>query len=564
MNVFILVIAIFLRMASSLYKTLRPTTLASNFRHNTISIYRLSFHLDHAWDRIHSFNGFDFARRIFLETHAWYFFSTWLFTFSVLRFVRTLLRTWTFFARLAQDELLRHATRSQRLKDPGESALDDLMWDNFDNPECARYKRREQRRLRKHHKKYLVHSMSNIMDIYDIFRNGGLRHFNIGNGWFIRFCIGMSCIRHILGMECYDNSSTSPNIAGWDWTGRPPGTLYEHALSMAVAFIIVVVSFSLTTFSATMKLRSRSEKGAAAAFLRRWIIANLPIERPLFVGFLIGLYRWWICTGSLSTLAYIVLFIGLLDWLHAACNFNMTKAIVSFPGWLLRMYNTWTEPPPRKRFRIHRRSKRGKRFRRFAHCTVFNVDKRTPSTFVTDFGDTPGATIICNNSANIHICNDANLFKSMLPADASKVVATIGGQCNFPKGIGTVTWTWTDDEGTEHTFDVDGVHYFPRSPVNILGVTAFAAQLNDEDATGIDTKWKKSRFYWKGGHSRTINHPENNLPELPLVYNASNNAFFSYLEKCESRNNDTVHFSHSACHSVSNLSPHRRDRDNSF
>ena len=144
----------------------------------------------------------------------------------------------------------------------------------------------------------------------------------------------------------------------------------------------------------------------------------------------------------------------------------------------------------------------------------------------------------------------------MLPADASKVVATIGGQCNFPKGIGTVTWTWTDDEGTEHRFDVDGVHYFPRSPVNILGITAFAAQLNDEDATGIDTKWKKSRFYWKGGHSRTINHPENNLPELPLVYNASNNAFFSYLEKCESRNDDAVHFSHSACHSVSDQCTH--------
>ena len=554
MNSLILIFAIFLRMASTIYKTFRPTNLLSNFKSNFTSVYRLSFQVDRIWDSMNQFDGFEYTKHLFLDTHAWYFYCTWRLLLSTSSLFASLRRAWVLCTRVLQHEFLRHSTRAQRLKDPGERARDKFNWDNYENPMCAKSRRREQRRLRKHHKRYLVHSMSNVMDVYDIFRHGGLRHFNIGNGWFIRFCVGMNCIRHIFGLKLCDEFITPPRIHSWSWTDRPPDTLHEHLFSTIAALLIVVASFSITTFLASMKLRSQSKAGAVTSFFRRQIIEMLPIERPLFIGFLISLFRWWTGVGNLTTLIHITLAVGILDLLHAKCDFNLTEATFSFPGWLFRVFKTWNEPPPRRR--IHRRRKQTKTTKRSAHCTVFNVDKRVPSTFLCDFEDTSGPTVICDNSANIHICNDSNLFKSMVPADASKVVATIGGQCNFPKGIGTVTWTWTDNIGHEHTFDVEGVHYFPSSPVNILGVTAFATQLNDEEETGIDTKWKRSRFYWKGGHSRTIYHPPNNLPELPLIYNATNNAFFSYIERCESRNNDSVHFSHSACHSVSDKCTH--------
>ena len=127
-----------------------------------------------------------------------------------------------------------------------------------------------------------------------------------------------------------------------------------------------------------------------------------------------------------------------------------------------------------------------------------------PVTYLVDFDNTAAATIFCDNSANIHICNDKSMFESIVSAITSELVATIGGQINVPAGIGTATWSWKDNLDIVHTHHIEQVHYFPGSPVNILGITAFGKQLNDEETTGIDTEWKTSRFYWKGGHERLI------------------------------------------------------------
>ena len=62
--------------------------------------------------------------------------------------------------------------------------------------------------------------------------------------------------------------------------------------------------------------------------------------------------------------------------------------------------------------------------------------------------------------------------------------------------MGTVQWKWADDNGKMHEHDIHGVLFFTASPINILSVTAFAAQLNDEEGTGIDTKQRRSSFYW--------------------------------------------------------------------
>ena len=71
---------------------------------------------------------------------------------------------------------------------------------------------------------------------------------------------------------------------------------------------------------------------------------------------------------------------------------------------------------------------------------------------------------------------------------------------------------------TSHTRVRSGTFYFfPASPVNILSVTKFADQLNDDDGTGIDTKCSHSTFYWDNNkYRRTVRHPASNLPELPI------------------------------------------------
>ena len=57
--------------------------------------------------------------------------------------------------------------------------------------------------------------------------------------------------------------------------------------------------------------------------------------------------------------------------------------------------------------------------------------------------------------------------------------------------------------------------YFPESPVNILSVTKFADQLDDDQGTGIDTQ-KKSLYplMEENQHRRTIHHAASNLPEM--------------------------------------------------
>ena len=111
-----------------------------------------------------------------------------------------------------------------------------------------------------------------------------------------------------------------------------------------------------------------------------------------------------------------------------------------------------------------------------------------PSSDLLDFDNTAVPTVIADNSANICICNDKNMYETFRPASVSKVVATIGGQNNVLGGIATIMWCWKDDKGKEHTHRIHNVHYFSSSQVNILGITAFAKQLDDTVSTGIDTR----------------------------------------------------------------------------
>ena len=129
--------------------------------------------------------------------------------------------------------------------------------------------------------------------------------------------------------------------------------------------------------------------------------------------------------------------------------------------------------------------------------SVLNIDNRTDrsSRRNTFTFDSDSSTVICDNSANVHICNDKGMFIGDLRPANNQTVATIGGKSNVPGDIGTVQWTWRDDDGTSYKILVQDVLFFPASPINILSVTSFANQLGDDFGTGCDTKRHTSRFY---------------------------------------------------------------------
>ena len=148
--------------------------------------------------------------------------------------------------------------------------------------------------------------------------------------------------------------------------------------------------------------------------------------------------------------------------------------------------------------------------------SVLNVDERCRSRDMLQH-DTDLSTMVCDNSANVHICNQRNMFVGDIRTVSNQQVATIGGKGHQPSGIGTVKWIWRDNFGKSHEYLVDDVLFFPQSPINILSVTCFARQLDDLTGTGIDTKQLRYRFYWDSNKfSLTIQHPPSNLPEISI------------------------------------------------
>ena len=87
---------------------------------------------------------------------------------------------------------------------------------------------------------------------------------------------------------------------------------------------------------------------------------------------------------------------------------------------------------------------------KMAFTSVFNVDEKVKQCANNSLFDTDANFVVCDNSANTHICNSKDMFVSFRPI-TSGMVATIGGKLNRPSGIGTVKWTWKDDNSAPHT-----------------------------------------------------------------------------------------------------------------
>ena len=123
-------------------------------------------------------------------------------------------------------------------------------------------------------------------------------------------------------------------------------------------------------------------------------------------------------------------------------------------GWL--SYRRHGRPPWRK----------GKK-KFHVHNSVLNLGSKSQTSSMSF--DTDSSTCVCDNSANVHICNHKSMFDGPLTKTDKHYVATVGGVKNSASGMGTVRWSWRDDNGKTHSQDIKNVLFFPESPVNILG-----------------------------------------------------------------------------------------------
>ena len=205
----------------------------------------------------------------------------------------------------------------------------------------------------------------------------------------------------------------------------------------------------------------------------------------------------------------------------------------------LKTKKAWVRMKTRKK---HKESPRSKHWSRtlLVLATVCNIDEKAAQTSLnTSYFDSDTSMVICDNSANTHICNDKRMFTDYRDAVTTTHVATIGGRNSKPAGIGTVKWTWTDDAGNSHTHHLKDVLHFPTSPVNILSITELAKALNDDKRTGIDTKRMYSRFYWDSNkYQKTFKHSSSNLPEMAI--NEGISSFSWFTRACARKFNDHI------------------------
>ena len=88
--------------------------------------------------------------------------------------------------------------------------------------------------------------------------------------------------------------------------------------------------------------------------------------------------------------------------------------------------------------------------------------------------------MVCDNSANIHIFNNRDMFVTFNETTAG-LVAKIGGELYQPAEIWMVKWTWKGDGGAVHTEQLKNKLYIPMSTINIMSVTGLAKKFNKKE-----------------------------------------------------------------------------------
>jgi hypothetical protein len=90
----------------------------------------------------------------------------------------------------------------------------------------------------------------------------------------------------------------------------------------------------------------------------------------------------------------------------------------------------------------------------------------------------------------------------------NRVIKGYGGVRHFQLWTGTLVWTWDDDEGKSHTFNIPNSYYIPEGKIRLLSPQHWAQQCKGKDkwgGAGETTTAIRTTLFWNGSESkRTI------------------------------------------------------------
>ena len=173
--------------------------------------------------------------------------------------------------------------------------------------------------------------------------------------------------------------------------------------------------------------------------------------------------------------------------------------------------------------------------------------------------DSDDIQCILDNSENAHIWAILADFipgtlRRFLPNPETGVL-TIGGSNQFLHSIGDIKVSWLNSLVTAVQYILKDAIYFPDSSVNIISVTAFMDQLEDDEGTWVMTKRRHSVFTWDfGKHSIEMIHPATRLPTIRVNQSFSGfKSFCTFLSKAgvvSSRQNVAYASQYTLCNEV--------------
>ena len=136
--------------------------------------------------------------------------------------------------------------------------------------------------------------------------------------------------------------------------------------------------------------------------------------------------------------------------------------------------------------------------------------------------DADSDTIVVDNSANCiiwrHKRNFVQSTYTKLDPSLRPNISTASGP-GSPVAIGDLNLGWYDDSGQYHNFVLKNAFHIPKSPVNVLGLSAFSKSIGDYNSGGtrINSSGTESIFSWNNNKcQRSFSHSEADMPELPV------------------------------------------------
>ena len=93
---------------------------------------------------------------------------------------------------------------------------------------------------------------------------------------------------------------------------------------------------------------------------------------------------------------------------------------------------------------------------------IFHIlSSRVESSEIIGF-DSDGYIVIIDDYANSHLCSEKDTFTNKIYTIITNGMETICGNDLIPKGIGTVSWSSTDNKGQLHTKKLNNVNLLSR------------------------------------------------------------------------------------------------------